>query len=333
MSIIKTHDITLFSVTDKHSITLRPLSDEHLPLLYKWNSDPEVLYWSDGDIVEKHDEKTVQHIYGQTSQASFCFLVEADGVTIGDYWLQRMNLKNVLAMHSQEEDVRRIDMVIGEKAYWNSGIGTEMIRMLADFAFTWETADYLYGLTFDYNIRSTRAFEKNGFQLFLREPSAQAPNKAKEDIYMRLSKEEYIENRRARVPIDKAFELPLADLQPSQLYISEGKLRLARNWFNPGDKSCFDPIPIKQYMGKYMMTDGHTRATLATLSAWETVPVTWDEDPLDMQAYGECVRWCDEAGIKNATDLAKRIIAVKDYALLWDKRCDILHQELADAND
>ncbi|MCL2195757.1 MAG: GNAT family N-acetyltransferase [Oscillospiraceae bacterium] len=38
MNIINSHDITL----TRGSIALRPLCDDHLPLLYRWNSDPEV---------------------------------------------------------------------------------------------------------------------------------------------------------------------------------------------------------------------------------------------------------------------------------------------------
>ena len=64
MSIIKTHDITLYGGNDI-DIVLRPLCDDHLPLLYKWNSDPEVLYWSDGEDVQAHSAETVHNIYGK----------------------------------------------------------------------------------------------------------------------------------------------------------------------------------------------------------------------------------------------------------------------------
>jgi len=47
MNIIKTHDVTLYGGNDI-DVVLRPLSDEHLPLLYKWCADPEVLYWTEG---------------------------------------------------------------------------------------------------------------------------------------------------------------------------------------------------------------------------------------------------------------------------------------------
>ena len=38
-------------------------------------------------------------------------------------------------------------------------------------------------------------------------------------------------------------------------------------------------------------------------------------------AYTLDVAWCNEAGIKNATDLAKRIVTHKEYEILWRKRC------------
>ena len=94
-------------------------------------------------------------------------------------------------MHSKDEDIRRIDMMIGEKTYWNSGIGTVLIGMLVDFAFAYENVDYIYAMVSDYNIRNAHAFEKNGFRLFMREPSTEAPAKAMEDVYFRIGKDAF----------------------------------------------------------------------------------------------------------------------------------------------
>jgi len=126
----------------------------------------------------------------------------------------------------------------------------------------------------------------------------------------------------------KIFELPLIELQPSQLYISEAKLAAVRIWFNPVDKSKFVPIPIKRFKGKYMMTDGHTRAVQAVLAGWKNVPVIWDIDELDMAAYAECVRWCEAAEIKSAVDLIRFIVSAEEYINLWDSRCDELHRSI-----
>lgn len=87
MSIIKSHDVTLYGGNDAYRIILRPLSDEHLPYLYKWNSNPEVLYWTEGDDVGSYPPEVVQEIYGGISQNNLCFLVEVNGRAIGDCWL------------------------------------------------------------------------------------------------------------------------------------------------------------------------------------------------------------------------------------------------------
>ena len=322
MSIIKSHDITLYG-GNEIGIILRPLCDEHLPLLYKWCADPEVLWWTEGGTADaglSYEADTVHDIYGGVSQNAFCFLIEADGVPIGECWLQKMNLPDVKDMYSQTLDVRRIDMSIGEKPYWGKGIGTQFIGMMVDFAFCGEHVDVLHCLCEDYNIRSRRMWEKHGFTKVLEEPIPDSW-KGKLQYHYRLTRREYIERRRVKTPPEKIFELPLGALQPSQLYVSDGKMRLARDWFSPADKSVFDPIPVKLYGGKYLMVDGHTRAALAKRAGWDTVPVIWDDDPLDMLAYAEDVRWCNEAGIKSAADLAERIVTHKDYESLWRKRC------------
>ena len=192
MSIIKTHDITLYG-GDDIDIVLRPLCDAHLPHLCKWCADPEVLYWTEGgtaDTVLSYGPETVHQIYGGVSQNALCFLVEVDGVPVGECWLQRMNLPDVSAMYPEGLDVRRIDMCIGEKAYLNRGIGTQLIGMLVRFAFDREHVDVLHCLCEDYNVRSRRMWEKYGFTRVLAEPLPQ-PQKGLWQYHYRLTKEEY----------------------------------------------------------------------------------------------------------------------------------------------
>ncbi|MCL1793958.1 MAG: GNAT family N-acetyltransferase [Oscillospiraceae bacterium] len=323
MSIIKTHDVTLYGGNDI-DIVLRPLCDDHLPLLYKWCADPEVLYWTEGGTNEtdlSYGPDTVHQIYGGDKEKILYFLIEADGVPIGECWLQKMNLPGVIAMYPENLDVRRIDMSIGEKAYWNKGIGTQFIGMMIDFAFCGEYVDALHCFCEDYNVRSRRMWEKHGFVRVLQEPLEPQPQKGQWQYHYRLTRREFIERRRVRVPAEKRFMIPIAGLQPSQLYISEGKLRLVREWFDPDNAERFDPIPVKRLDGKTLMTDGHTRAVAAHLAGWDSVPAYWDEDELDMRAYAMDVKWCGEEGIRNPALLAGRIVPHKDYERLWRKRC------------
>ncbi|HPJ77005.1 MAG TPA: hypothetical protein PLS36_09215, partial [Clostridia bacterium] len=102
MSIIKSHDNTLYGGNGEFNIELKPLCDEHLPYLYKWCSDLGVLYWTETDEVgEPYAKETVHDIYGGVSQNALCFLIEVNGIAIGECWLQKMNMPNVIAMYSE----------------------------------------------------------------------------------------------------------------------------------------------------------------------------------------------------------------------------------------
>ena len=199
MSIIKTHEITLCSSNEQYQIVLRPLSDEYLPYLYKWNSDPDVLYWTEGEDVEAYPPEVVHQIYGEISQNSLCFVIEVNGEIIGECWLQKMNLPAVREMYASDIDVRRIDMSIGEKSYWGKGIGTLFIGMLVKYAFECEHVDVLHCFCEDYNIRSRRVWEKNGFQLVLTEKIPQ-PHKGKLQYHWRLTNNEYEEGK-SKIPV------------------------------------------------------------------------------------------------------------------------------------
>jgi len=191
MPIIRTHDVTLRGSAGDLDIVLRPLTDAHLPLLYRWNADPEVLYWTEGgeDIVRSYDEDTVNDIYGGVSRSAHCFLVEVDGVPVGECWLQCMNLDSVAAMYPGL-DVRRIDMAIGEKEYWGRGIGTAFVGLLVEFAFSVERVDVLHCFADDYNVRSVRVWLKNGFRLVRAEELPQ-PQKGKWQYHFALTRAEW----------------------------------------------------------------------------------------------------------------------------------------------
>ena len=89
-------------------------------------------------------------------------------------------------------------------------------------------------------------------------------------------------------------KLRLRDLQPSQFYISAGKLKAIERWLHPEDLSGFQPIPVKLLDGKPVMTDGHTRAVAALRAGLTAVPLVWDEDDLDWDMYRACVKACLE---------------------------------------
>ncbi len=215
MSIIKTHDITLYGGNDEE-IVLRPLSDKHLPLLYKWNSDEEVTYYTESSVGLKHNEETVRRKYSGVSQEAFCFLVEVNSVPIGECWLQKMNKPDVIAMYSDATDIRRIDMCIGEKEYWNRGIGTQFIGMMIDFAFNREHVTILHCFCEDYNKRSEKMWQKHGFTLVRKDKQTYNPQWkspiGEYQYHYRLTRQEYISRYRYSPNDNKNFSLSLSKL-------------------------------------------------------------------------------------------------------------------------
>jgi len=101
-SVLRRHDVTL----QKGRIVLRPLTEDDWSTLLRWNSDPEVLHFSEGDDAKRYDLAQVQAIYRGVSQNAYCFVIEFTGRAIGECWLQRMNLERILARYPGQ-DCRR----------------------------------------------------------------------------------------------------------------------------------------------------------------------------------------------------------------------------------
>lgn len=137
-----------------------------------------------------------------------------------------------------------------------------------------------------------------------------------------------IEIRKISTEVENRPFFKLTELQPSQFYISEKKLREINEWFRPEDRSNFEPIPVKLLDGLPVMTDGHTRAVAALLAGLDAVPLVWDADELDWDMYRRCVEECRRRGVSSPADLLGRVISETEYGEKWDCWCDEMHAEL-----
>ena len=193
---LREHSITLHGA----KVTLRPMAESDWPVLARWFSDPEVLYFAEEDDVQSRPLEDVQGIYRSASQTAFCFVIEVDGYAIGECWLQKMNLEEILARYPGR-DCRRIDVMIGEKELWGRGYGTDAIAALTRLGFEQERADMIFGCGIaDYNPRSLRAFEKNGYTADTRR-QCPAGGKARWECDLALTREEYLRNRGPNQPV------------------------------------------------------------------------------------------------------------------------------------
>jgi hypothetical protein len=126
----------------------------------------------------------------------------------------------------------------------------------------------------------------------------------------------------------KSFRMRLDRIQPSQLYISTEKLAEVMKAFDSSSHRSLEPIPIKKQSGDTIFVDGHTRAFAAFLQDLSEVPVYWEYEELDWEAYEICVKWCKDEGICTIADLKNRVVSKDDYENLWLNRCTRMQAEL-----
>jgi hypothetical protein len=127
----------------------------------------------------------------------------------------------------------------------------------------------------------------------------------------------------------KVFMMRLDKIQPSQLYISSEKLNEVMRAIDPEQPGEIEPIPIKKLGRRIIFVDGHTRAFAAFLRGFPKIPVYWEDEELDWDAYAICVQWCKKERIRTIADLKDRVVSQKDYEILWYQRCEEMQQDLA----
>ncbi|MEM2104873.1 MAG: hypothetical protein QXV21_00150 [Candidatus Bathyarchaeia archaeon] len=126
----------------------------------------------------------------------------------------------------------------------------------------------------------------------------------------------------------KTFIMKLDRIRPTQLFISSEKLSEVLKTFDATNPASMEPIPIKLLKDKIIFVDGHTRAFAAFLHGFSKVPVYWETEELDWEAYEICLKWCEEEGIYTIADLKDRVIPHEDYEKLWYNRCEKMQREM-----
>ncbi|MBN2154365.1 MAG: hypothetical protein JW839_23115 [Candidatus Lokiarchaeota archaeon] len=122
----------------------------------------------------------------------------------------------------------------------------------------------------------------------------------------------------------EAFNLPLGEARPTQLYISARKLADLEALYPPGSEARMEPVPVARLKGAVAFTDGHTRAFLAWKRGLDSVPAYWDDSDLDVPVYLSCLGWCEDEGIRTIADLAGRVVDEDAYKAKWIARCEAI---------
>lgn len=97
---------------------------------------------------------------------------------------------------------------------------------------------------------------------------------------------------------------------------------------NIKDPKSIEPIPVKKLGDDIIFVDGHTRAFAAFLYGFSEIPVYWEYEELDWDAYKICVEWCKSEGIRTIADLKNKVIPQSEYEILWYERCENMQRNL-----
>ena len=135
---------------------LRRIEREDIPTFVRWFSDPEVREYLliNRPISIAEEEKWFERKLEE--EGSDIFAIEtADGTHIGNIELMDIDLR-----HRHAE----LGIVIGEKAYWNKGYGSDAIHTLLRFGFEEMNLHRIYLRVYDDNARGIHAYAKCGFR-------------------------------------------------------------------------------------------------------------------------------------------------------------------------
>jgi len=140
-------------------VRLRPIERDDLPRFVAWFADPEVrrhlLVYLPFSLAQ--EERWFEDLQGRLERQEMLVLAieTAEGVHIGNLGLHAIDWKNRNA---------ELGILIGEKAYWNQGYGTDAICTLLGLAFREMNLHRVFLRVDADNARGLRCYEKVGFR-------------------------------------------------------------------------------------------------------------------------------------------------------------------------
>ena len=121
------------------------------------------------------------------------------------------------------------------------------------------------------------------------------------------------------------MEVNIKDLHPTQLYLSEKKLKDIQMLYQSVEKPSINPISVLAFGDRLLITDGHHRAYQALLLGQDTISAEFDKDGGD-ELYHLYAQACEERKIYSILDLKNRILPQDEYEAKWYNWCDGFNQ-------
>lgn len=121
------------------------------------------------------------------------------------------------------------------------------------------------------------------------------------------------------------MKVNIADLHPTQLYLSEKKLQDIQLLYQSAETIQVDPISILAFGNCLLITDGHHRAYQALLAGRDTISAEFDRDGGD-KLYHLYAQACEERKVYSVLDLKNHILPQDEYEAKWYNWCDGFNQ-------
>ncbi len=143
------------------SLIVRRVEQSDIRLLTRWLSTNEVLAFYGGRD-KPYDAGRISEEFFQRDGIIRC-IVEWEGVPIGYIQFYRCEPKENLDYgFATTESVWGMDQFIGETGYWNKGIGSRLVREMAEYLLS-RGAAHVVTDPETWNTRAIRAYQKAGF--------------------------------------------------------------------------------------------------------------------------------------------------------------------------
>lgn len=138
-------------------VFFRPIEESDIPAMTVWVNDPQVrkyltTYLPTSSTSEK---KWVESITDSSKNIAFAVCDKGTGKHIGNTGLHNINWRNGSAVFG---------FMIGNKDFWNSGYGTEILSLMLKYAFNTLGLRKIRSSVLASNIASIRVHKKCGFK-------------------------------------------------------------------------------------------------------------------------------------------------------------------------
>lgn len=141
-------------------LSLIPFKEESISERYiGWLNDPEINRFLEVRFVHQTYETVLAYVnsfYGDAEKYMWGVYPNATNYLIGTATLSEINRNHGRGV---------VGLMIGEKEYWDKGYGTEIIKLVVDYAFKRLGLHKVMAGVIDGNQASIKAFQKAGFEI------------------------------------------------------------------------------------------------------------------------------------------------------------------------